>query len=311
VLVHLDTDFGGNVDDACALALLLGWPDVDLVGVTTVGDPDGRRAGYVRRFLTLAGRGDVPVAQGAAASLTDGRRMGELLDHDRYWGGAVPVLRSAAGAALDLLARNVSRGATVAAIGPATNLAMLSVARPDVLENANVVMMGGWLGPLGEGLPSWGPERDTNVQRDIRAMTALFRTSARLTLVPLATTMRFQLRSMHLSRLARAGMIGDLLARQALVYAQDAAMPDVARRWPGLHQDLVSFQHDPVTCAVAVGWPGVDCRERRLSAVVEDGVLRFRASGDGRPVRVAAGEAFEGAAEAFSEAWIETVERAG
>src|SRR5436189_172857 len=41
--VHLDTDFGGDPDDACALAMLLGWPDVELVGITTTTDRGGRR----------------------------------------------------------------------------------------------------------------------------------------------------------------------------------------------------------------------------------------------------------------------------
>ena len=64
--VHLDTDFGGDTDDACALAYLLARDDVDLVGVTTVADADGRRAAYVRYLLELAGRAAVPVAAGAA-----------------------------------------------------------------------------------------------------------------------------------------------------------------------------------------------------------------------------------------------------
>jgi hypothetical protein len=34
--VHLDTDLGSDTDDLCALAMLLGWPDVEVVGVTTV-----------------------------------------------------------------------------------------------------------------------------------------------------------------------------------------------------------------------------------------------------------------------------------
>jgi inosine-uridine nucleoside N-ribohydrolase len=72
--VHLDTDFGGDTDDACALAYLLARDDVDLVGVTTVADADGRRAAYVRYLLELAGRAGVPVAAGAARSLTTGSR---------------------------------------------------------------------------------------------------------------------------------------------------------------------------------------------------------------------------------------------
>jgi inosine-uridine nucleoside N-ribohydrolase len=36
MLVHLDTDLGGDTDDACALALLLGQAGVELAGITTV-----------------------------------------------------------------------------------------------------------------------------------------------------------------------------------------------------------------------------------------------------------------------------------
>lgn len=45
VLVHVDTDFAGDTDDACAVAMLLGWPGVEVTGITTTADPDGRRAG--------------------------------------------------------------------------------------------------------------------------------------------------------------------------------------------------------------------------------------------------------------------------
>ena len=70
--LHLDTDFAGDPDDACALAMLLGWPGIDLIGITTTADPDGRRAGYVAHFLEIAGRHDIPIASGAAESLTTG-----------------------------------------------------------------------------------------------------------------------------------------------------------------------------------------------------------------------------------------------
>ena len=43
--IHLDTDIGGDTDDLCALAMLLGWADVELVGVTTCSDSGGSRAG--------------------------------------------------------------------------------------------------------------------------------------------------------------------------------------------------------------------------------------------------------------------------
>jgi inosine-uridine nucleoside N-ribohydrolase len=45
MLVHLDTDLGGDTDDACALALLLGQSTAELAGVTTVADRAGAGPG--------------------------------------------------------------------------------------------------------------------------------------------------------------------------------------------------------------------------------------------------------------------------
>jgi purine nucleosidase len=39
--IHLDTEIGGHTDDPYALAMLLGWPGVELVGVTTCSDSGG------------------------------------------------------------------------------------------------------------------------------------------------------------------------------------------------------------------------------------------------------------------------------
>ena len=64
VPILLDTDIGSDVDDAFALALALASPEVDLVGVTTVGQGAEDRAWMVCRFLTAVGRRDVPVAWG-------------------------------------------------------------------------------------------------------------------------------------------------------------------------------------------------------------------------------------------------------
>ncbi len=39
--IHLDTDIGGDMDDLCALAMLLKWPDLEITGVTTVSEDQG------------------------------------------------------------------------------------------------------------------------------------------------------------------------------------------------------------------------------------------------------------------------------
>lgn len=118
VLVHLDTDLGGDTDDACALAMLLGWPGVELVGVTTTIDPGGRRAGCVAELLEIARRTGIPVMAGAEGSLTTPQSAWSVSDGDeRYWPRAVRARPSPPGAALDLLARHIEQGATLIAIG--------------------------------------------------------------------------------------------------------------------------------------------------------------------------------------------------
>jgi inosine-uridine nucleoside N-ribohydrolase len=66
--LHLDTDLGGDIDDLCALAMVLNWPDVELLAITTVADDEGKRAAYTRYALELTGWEDIPVAAGADLS---------------------------------------------------------------------------------------------------------------------------------------------------------------------------------------------------------------------------------------------------
>ena len=53
--IHLDTDIGGDMDDLCALAMLLKWPDLEITGVTPVSEEQGRGAGYAHYVLDLVG----------------------------------------------------------------------------------------------------------------------------------------------------------------------------------------------------------------------------------------------------------------
>jgi inosine-uridine nucleoside N-ribohydrolase len=302
VLVHLDTDIGGDPDDVCALAMLLGWPGVELVGVTSTIDPGGARAGYARHVLDLGGRPGVPVAAGAGVSLTS-REPAYPFAGEPFWPTGVTPVSSSPGAALDLLRRSIDRGATVVAIGPQTNLALLEVARPGSLTDARVVVMGGWVRPLGPGLPDWGPDRDFNVAWDTLAAQVVAETARDLTLVTLADTARTHLREADLPRLRDCGGLGELTARQAVAYAAYGDHAALARAHPGLPADLLQFLHDPLACAVAVGWEGCRTELMTLSPVVADGGLRFVPDQDGRRVRVVT----DVDAEAFRQRFLAVV----
>lgn len=304
--LHLDTDFGGDADDACALAMLLGWPGVEIVGITTNLDMGGERAGCVEAFLALAGRSDIPCAAGAAASMTTLNCYGSSSGDVRYWPDLVPARPSSAGKALDLLQQSIDRGATIIAIGASTNLAQLAILRPGILDGVAVVLMGGWLHPPAAGLPQWGPEMDWNVQSDTRAAEVVLATKAQLTLATLPVTMQAQLRSAQLPRLRSAGPLGALLARQAQVHAAEDEMSAMARKHAGLPNDLLNFHYDPVACAVAVGWQGITVKEARIQALLDGEVLRFREVQEGRLTSVLT----DLDADAFNETWLSSVEAA-
>jgi inosine-uridine nucleoside N-ribohydrolase len=303
--IHLDTDLGGDTDDACALAMLLGWPGVEVVGITTTADPGGRRAGYVAHCLELAGRDDIPVAAGAEASLTTLGLAEPVTDDERYWPGTVGRRPSPPGAALDLLYHSIEQEATIVAIGPFTNLALLEVARPGSLGRAPVVAMGGWIHPPAAGLPGWGPEMDWNVQWDTRAAQILAGT-ADLTLVTLPATLKAHLRTADLARLRASGPLGRLLAGQGEAHGRDWEMTAMGRAHAGLPDDLLNFQYDAVAVAVALGWPGVVVAEMRLQPVLVGEVLRFQPDHEGRITRVVVD--LDGVG--FAEAWLSTVEAA-
>jgi purine nucleosidase len=67
--VVLDTDLGSDVDDALALAVLLGSPEVELIGAVTGYGPVALRARLAAGFAALAGR-RLTVVAGVAEPLS-------------------------------------------------------------------------------------------------------------------------------------------------------------------------------------------------------------------------------------------------
>jgi purine nucleosidase len=300
--VHLDTDLGSDTDDLCALAMLLGWPGAEVTAVTTNTDPGGLRAGMTAHALALAGREDVAVLAGAEGTLAEAMMPFAFPD---YWPEPISPRPARAGAALEALAASAEAGATTVAVGPWTNLAMLEALRPGLLRRAGVVVMGGHVTAAREGFPPLGPDDDFNVQQDHLAAQVVLERCDPL-VVPLAATTRVTLRAAHLARLRAAGPLGVLLADQGEAHARDNAMATLGRSWPGLPDDLLNFQHDPLACAVALGWGGVTVEEVPTRLEVRGGRLLMTRAAGARPLRVVT----DVDGPAFEEAWLQAVERA-
>ncbi|MEJ5200453.1 MAG: nucleoside hydrolase [Anaerolineae bacterium] len=301
--LHLDTDLGGDIDDLCALVMVLNWPGAELIAVTTNSDDGGRRAGYTRYALELAGRPDIPVAAGADVALGCYRVRPGLPDEAAYWPEPIPAAPGPLEQALDLLERSIEQAATIVAIGAYTNLALLERRSPGILRRANLVLMGGHVYPPRAGFPPWNHEADWNMQIDVESAFTVLRCADPL-LVPLAVTVETALRRSHLPALKKAGPLARLIARQAEAFARDEGYEaKYGRTCPGLPADIINFLHDPLACAVALGWKGVKTERLPLLSAVEDGWLRQRIQEDGQPTRVVT--AVDGGR--FSELWLDVV----
>ena len=298
--IHLDTDLGSDTDDLCALAMVLGWPHAELVGVTTSTDPGGRRAGFVAYALELAGRSDLPFAAGAEGSIGG---LFEPLAFPDYWPEPIAPRPSPAGAALELLESNARAGAVIVAVGPYTNLAMLETARPGLLASAGVVVMGGHHTTPRDGLPLWGMRDDFNVQQDAVAASIVFGRCDPI-VVPLAVSLEVCVRGAQLPALRDAGALGALIAAQAERHARDQGRDRLPASFPGLPSDLLNFQYDPLACAVALGWDGVTVEPVPCSFERDDdGLLRMERREGGVPLRTAVAVD----AERFEREWLEAV----
>lgn len=305
--LHLDTDIGGDIDDLCALAMVLNWPDVELLAVTTNLDDQGIRAGYARYALGLAGRDDIAVAAGADRSLGCFRIRPDLPlvpDESVYWPEPILPAPTSLDHALGLLKRSIEQGAIIAAIEAFTNLALLERRVPGILHHARLYLMGGYVFPPREGFPPWGNDMDWNVQVDVQSAHVVLQ-RANPTLVPISVTVETSLRRAYLATLRQAGPLPQLIARQAEAFARDENIgAKYGQTCTGLPEDIINFQHDPLTCAIALGWnEGVEISDIPVKLEIKGGWLWQSVDSSGKPTRVVT--RVNGGQ--FSEFWLNTV----
>jgi purine nucleosidase len=303
VKVHLDTDIGGDIDDLCALAMLLRWPGLEITGITTVAEHDGIRAGYARYVLALAERREIPVAAGADVRLGCFTQPTGLPPEEEYWPEPVAAAPGPLQAALDLLERSIELGAIIVGVGPFTNLSRLECRRPGILRRAQVVLMGANIRPGAPGFPDWTFDTDYNVQADPMAARHVL-DSTRATMVPIEITAQTALRRSHLPALEGCGPLGSLMARQARAFEQEWHNDSrYGRTCVAVHEDIINFLHDPLACAVALGWEGVVVEEVPLALERGGGWLRMRidASGARYPVVTAVD------GDAFNAFWVSMI----
>ena len=212
----IDTDPG--VDDALAIALAVGLPDADLIGLTTVfGNTFVPQSSRNARFLLDLYGADCPVAEGAA--LPWGATVYQPADnvHGPEGLGAradIPQIgRNADEDAADFLirmARTHAGALTICAIGPLTNIADALARDPDFARNVGqLVIMGGAFEVPG----NITPDAEANLYHDAPAADAVFQSDLKVAMVGLNATLQTLLTPDDLSGMASAApKVGGFLA---------------------------------------------------------------------------------------------------
>ena len=303
--IHLDTDIGGDIDDLCALAMLLKWPDLEITGVTTVAEARGRRAGYVHYMLNMMGRTDIPFAAGADVSEGYYRyaELGYPPDEEN-WPEPIPPQPNSSDKAVSLLKQSIEQGAIIVGIGPFTNLMLLEKAHPGILKQANLFLMGGHVFDVLGGYPQWSNEMDYNIQVDIRSAHYVLE-HANPTLILLTVTCQTALRRAYLPQLSRSGPLGELIVRQAERFARvERNEQNYGETCSELPNDIINFQHDPLACAIALDWrEGVEIETVPLKFEIRENWLYESPDSDGIPTRLVT--KIDG--NAFNQFWVDII----
>jgi len=185
--IVVDTDIGGDIDDAFAVAMAARSPLLKLLAVTTVGGDTQARARLAAKLLQSAGRSDVPVAAGSPGN-----------------GAPTPQARWAADfastslrqqPAVDLLRDEISRaegGVILVAVGPLTNAAELLRRYPEAKRRIREIALMG--GSLAQGYSPGSPAiAESNIASDAGAAQTVFRSGVPLLVAPLDATSQLQL----------------------------------------------------------------------------------------------------------------------
>jgi inosine-uridine nucleoside N-ribohydrolase len=218
--IILDCDPGH--DDAIALLLALGSPELNVVGVTTVSGNQtlDKTTANAIRVLEHVDRGDLPVAAGADRPLVREQHVAAYVHGETGLDGPdlpPPSASPLEQHAVDFIAEQIRsrNGAlTLVPTGPLTNIALLLALHPDARPE-RIVLMGG---SIGEGNRT--PAAEFNIWADPEAARRVFESGIPTVLMGLDVTHRALIDAEAIERLRGAGRAGKLASELMEFYSR-------------------------------------------------------------------------------------------
>lgn len=247
--IIIDTDPG--IDDAMAIFVALQSPEVEVIGLTTIyGNVYTTLATRnALHLLEVAGRDDIPVAEGSHVTLTKGTKL-RIADFVHGTDGLgnqnfpPPKGKPIEQSGVDFLieqAKLFPGEVTVVALGPLTNIALAVQLDPSFFENVKqIVLLGGAFSVNG----NVNPAAEANIFGDPDAADVVFTSGADILAVGINVTHQVVLTNADREKLAQSnGKFAQYLDKILDVYF-------------AYHQDAYSvkgvYLHDPATILAAI-----------------------------------------------------------
>ncbi|KAL6504143.1 putative uridine nucleosidase 2 [Orobanche gracilis] len=247
--IIIDTDPG--IDDAIAIFLALRSPEVEVIGLTTIyGNVYTTLATRnALHLLEIAGRTDIPVAEGSHVTITKGTklRIAEFVHGTDGLGNQnfpPPKGKPIEQSAVDFLIQQASLypgKVTVVALGPLTNIALAMQSDPSFVKNVGkIVFLGGAFSVNG----NVNPAAEANVFGDPDAADLVFTSGADILAVGINVTHQVVLTDADRDKLAEStGKLAQYICKILDVYFS-------------YHHDAYNtkgvYLHDPTTILAAV-----------------------------------------------------------
>lgn len=210
--VILDTDLGTDVDDALALAVLLGSNEVDLIGITTVYGDVRLRSAIAMHICSMAGRaipsylGESKPISGREAWMSglEGKNIKNL---DSFTPQAI--------SAVDFLVETVNaqpKAIDVIAIGPLTNIARAIQSSQEFEKNIKRVWIMG-----GDFTQS---KVEHNFKCDVDAARIVLESKIPISILDLPNSQKTIIRMQEIEKIAKAPQLGSLLYSEIMSWIQ-------------------------------------------------------------------------------------------
>jgi len=261
--IIIDTDIGGDPDDATAIALALASPELAIEGITTVYSDVDYHARRVARLFELAGAAPVPIYNGLSETLLRNRNVSwtsdadtqdEAGEGDALDGGPQPA---DAGSAVSFIVGSIMAAPgeiTLVCIGPLTNIAAAIIVEPRIIDRVKQIILMGGVTRLGDNGAELYPV-EHNIKCDPEAASVVFGSGAPIVMVGLDVTSKARITREHCCRLIASGK------------PVNAALADVMERWLVRIGEASTPMHDPLAMALAID--GTLATTRRMNVRID------------------------------------------